>query len=194
MAPITVRSAIAGTSAVVREVSKKLVPTANIAKKQQRLAAKFRRQRYLKNPNIYTKRVSGLNKKPPGRVVAKKVTRPQIVLCNWLVTLLRPGNRLPDNVVMFKVDGKMTKFDIKNYLQEIYKIPVEKVNTSWQLGKSTRHPQKRGVMQKKPDFKRAYVIMGEGYKFRYPDDPLEFPPDDEDIVVPADHWDHDSVE
>lgn len=78
----------------------------------------------------------------------------------------------------------MTKFDIKNYLQNLYKIPVKKVETSWQLGKTKRHPTKRGILLKRPDFKRAYVTLGDGYKFRYPDEPLEFPPDEDDIVAP----------
>lgn len=186
MSPVTVRSSIAGAAKALMAAGKKVLPTADFEPKKPRLHTLHRWNRYYHEPTLTTRRVSGLNDKTP-TVREKIVTRPQILLCNWQIVLCRPGNQIPDNQVLFKVEGKMTKFDIKNYIEALYKVPVKKVETSWQLGKSKRNPAKRGLLIKHSDFKRAYVTLGDGYKFRYPDDPLEFPPDEEDIVVPTSH-------
>ena len=51
-------------------------------------------------------------------------------------TLLRTA----PNVAHFKVSPEMTKVDVKNYLEQIYKVPVVNVKTiifsgKWQLSK-----------------------------------------------------------
>lgn len=63
----------------------------------------------------------------------------------------------------------MSRLDVKNYLESIYKIDVAKVNTRIQLGK-TKTIQKgdRAFKRKFPDFKVAYVTLAQG-SFQYPD-------------------------
>jgi large subunit ribosomal protein L23 len=50
------------------------------------------------------------------------------------VKVVRPGKELPENEVMLHVPLKMTKLDVRNYLQSIYNVEVAKVNTRIQLG------------------------------------------------------------
>lgn len=49
--------------------------------------------------------------------------------------LIKPRDPQPKNVVQFEVSMQMTKFDIKNYLEKIYKVPVENVVTHIRMGK-----------------------------------------------------------
>ncbi|XP_062511490.1 large ribosomal subunit protein uL23m-like [Corticium candelabrum] len=92
----------------------------------------------------------------------------RLFLPSWYIKLVRPGVDLPDNEVMFHVPLKMTKLDIRNYLEKIYDIRVAKVNTRIQLGK-TRTIVTKGVPQKKkrPDVKVAYITLADG-TFRFP--------------------------
>lgn len=118
---------------------------------------------------------------PPEEQIKTPVTRPKILLPHWLIKIVRPGVNLKPSQVLFHIDGKMTKFDVKQYIEKIYKVPVKKVHTLWQLGKTKR---RQGV--KKKDFKKAYVELGDGYTFRYPDSPLEKAPDASCFGVPDD--------
>ena len=52
----------------------------------------------------------------------------------------------------------MTKFDIKNYLQNIYGIPVAKVNTSVMYVPFQRNHRNERVKPKE-DYKLAYVTL-----------------------------------
>ena len=61
---------------------------------------------------------------------------------------------------MFKVAPAMNKFEIKEYLQKIYDIPVKRVMTQNYMGKRKRLMGQRGVWSyKRPDFKRAIVTV-----------------------------------
>jgi large subunit ribosomal protein L23 len=84
----------------------------------------------------------------------------RICLPNWYVKVVRPGKELPENEVMLHVPLKMTKLDVRNYLQSIYNVEVAKVNTRIQLGK-TKTVLKRGQPKKMklPDVKVAYVTL-----------------------------------
>ena len=43
--------------------------------------------------------------------------------------LIRPIEKQPPNIVHFIVSMEMTKYDVKNYLEKIYKIPVVDIKT-----------------------------------------------------------------
>jgi large subunit ribosomal protein L23 len=58
----------------------------------------------------------------------------RIFLPNFWLKLVRPENKQPSNIVKFIVSLQMTKHDIKNYLEKIYKIPVVDVRTVVTMG------------------------------------------------------------
>eukprot|EP00128_Syssomonas_multiformis_P012680 Colp12_sorted_trinity150504_noHs@34218 len=98
------------------------------------------------------------------RALGSRVTTKKLVfLPDWYMKLVRPGKKVADNVAVFHVPIKMTKFDIRNYLQDIYKVRVINVNTLIQLGKTKRNF--RGVQVKAPDFKKAYVSLDTKFSF-----------------------------
>ena len=60
----------------------------------------------------------------------------------------------------FRVLPKMTKHEIKEYLTQIYDLPVKKVNTINYLGKRKRAVGKRKIIYYKyKDFKKAVVTF-----------------------------------
>ncbi|KFO11992.1 hypothetical protein N312_04293 [Balearica regulorum gibbericeps] len=61
----------------------------------------------------------------------------------------------------------MTKVDIKNYLEKIYNVPVAAVRTRIQYGANNKRNHKNQRV-KKPDYKVAYVQLGQGQTFRFP--------------------------
>lgn len=72
--------------------------------------------------------------------------------------LVRPEQNQPKNVVLFHCSMEMTKYDVKNYLTEIYKVPVTEVRTRIQLGDFKKTPHK-GYVVKGDDIKVAYVTL-----------------------------------
>ncbi|KAL2094134.1 hypothetical protein ACEWY4_011446 [Coilia grayii] len=85
----------------------------------------------------------------------------------WFLSLVRPGKEQPPDTVQFRVPLEMTKFDVRNYLQKIYNVPVVAVRTRIQFGsnKKRNHLNQR---VKHPDYKVAYVQLGEGQTFEFP--------------------------
>ncbi|CAH3014933.1 unnamed protein product [Porites evermanni] len=109
-------------------------------------------------------------------VVKKPTLQARIFLCNWYMKIVRPGRELPDNTVQFHVPMDMSKLDIRNYLQGIYKVDVYKVNTRIQHGKTKTIIKNDKLVKKKlPDYKVAYVTLASG-TFKFPD---LFPKDEE---------------
>lgn len=53
---------------------------------------------------------------------------------------------------------EMTKIDVQNYLEKIYKVPVVEVRTRIDMGKTYKEPG-RGYVIKKDDTKLAYVTL-----------------------------------
>lgn len=74
---------------------------------------------------------------------------------------MRPKEEQPANVVTFAVSTEMTKHDVKNYLEKIYKIPVVDVRTRIAMG-DTKRDLAYGYVTKKDDVKLAYVTMVSG--------------------------------
>ncbi|XP_030057080.1 large ribosomal subunit protein uL23m isoform X2 [Microcaecilia unicolor] len=87
---------------------------------------------------------------------------------NFLMTLVRPGVPQPEDIVQFRVSMQMTKFDVKNYLQKIYNVPVAAVRTRIQYGKNNKRNHKNQRI-KVPDYKVAYVQLAQGHTFQFPD-------------------------
>lgn len=58
----------------------------------------------------------------------------RIFLPNFWMKLVRPEEKQPKNVVQFIVPTGMTNYDIRNYLEKIYKINVIKVESSIENG------------------------------------------------------------
>jgi large subunit ribosomal protein L23 len=59
----------------------------------------------------------------------------RIFLPNFWLKLVRPQQKQPPNIVKFIVSIQMTKYDIRNYLEKIYKIPVVDVRTVIAMGR-----------------------------------------------------------
>nr|XP_025948582.1 39S ribosomal protein L23, mitochondrial [Dromaius novaehollandiae] len=80
---------------------------------------------------------------------------------------VRPGVPQPADTAQFRVSMEMTKVDIKNYLEKIYNVPVVAVRTRIQYGAHNRRNHKNQRV-KKPDYKVAYVQLGQGQTFQFP--------------------------
>ncbi|KAM7329609.1 large ribosomal subunit protein uL23m isoform X1 [Alexandromys fortis] len=104
---------------------------------------------------------------------------------NFFIQLVRPGTAQPEDTVQFRIPMEMTRVDLRNYLEQIYNVPVAAVRTRVQHGSNRRRDHKN-VRIKKPDYKVAYVQLAHGQTFTFPDlfpekepspaDPLEEEP------------------
>ncbi|XP_062053694.1 large ribosomal subunit protein uL23m [Lepus europaeus] len=92
----------------------------------------------------------------------------RIFRTNFFIQLVRPGTAQPEDTVQFRIPMEMTRVDLRNYLQSIYKVPVAAVRTRVQHG-SNRKRDHRNVRVKKPDYKVAYVQLAHGQRFTFPD-------------------------
>lgn len=94
----------------------------------------------------------------------------RIFLPDWKMILVRLKNNsrhaMPDNIVSFKVDPRMTDWDIKNYLEKIYKIRVAAVNSVIECGEIKN--TSKGIT-KEDDYRIAHVTLPLGEKFEWPD-------------------------
>eukprot|EP00045_Choanoeca_perplexa_P000810 m.16215 g.16215 ORF g.16215 m.16215 type:complete len:162 (+) comp10560_c0_seq4:133-618(+) len=75
--------------------------------------------------------------------------------------------RAPNDIV-FRVDMKMNKPEIKDYLESIYGIDVRGVRTQIVLGK-TKLNRRKNIKNKRSDYKLAYVTLPEDQHFPFPD-------------------------
>jgi large subunit ribosomal protein L23 len=69
------------------------------------------------------------------------------------------SNIKKNNTYTFKVDKKANKIEIRNAIEEIFKVKVKKVNTMNVRGKKRRLGAHEG---KKPDWKKAMVKLNKG--------------------------------
>ncbi|XP_041980452.1 probable 39S ribosomal protein L23, mitochondrial [Aricia agestis] len=92
----------------------------------------------------------------------------RVFLPNFWMKLVRPHEKQLPNVVHFQCSMEMTKFDVKNYLEKIYNVPVVDVRTKIALGKF-RKDVGRGYVVKDDDIKYAYVVLPKTMKFEFPD-------------------------
>ena len=69
-----------------------------------------------------------------------------------------------DNKVLFKVAKGANKIEIKNAVEKIFKVKVERVTTIVYKGKKKRMGRYEG---KRPDWKKAIVKLKEGEKLDF---------------------------
>ena len=82
----------------------------------------------------------------------------RVFLPNFFIKLVKPAPNTPKNIVNFHVAIQMTKHDVKNYLEKIYKVPVMKVNTYIKLGE-IKYIKPTRKMVKQDDIKVAIVHL-----------------------------------
>lgn len=92
----------------------------------------------------------------------------RVFLPNFFMKLIKPEVPQPPNVVQFVVSMEMSKFDVKNYLEKIYNVPVDNVVTHVRMGKLKRS-RVGGYVVKDDDYKVVYVSLPKGEKFEFPD-------------------------
>ena len=68
------------------------------------------------------------------------------------------------NQVVFRVDPRANKVEIRQAVEHLFKVKVEKVRTSRLLGKARRVGRHLG---KRPDWKKAYVTLAEGSRIDF---------------------------
>lgn len=65
----------------------------------------------------------------------------------------------------------MNAYDVRNYLEKIYKLPVVEVNTVIHTGKITPDAQGKDMV-KEADFRICHVTLPEGMTFKHPQEDL----------------------
>ena len=68
------------------------------------------------------------------------------------------------NQVIFRVHPHANKVEIRRAVETLFKVKVEKVRTSRQLGKVRRVGRHLG---RRPDWKKAYVTLAEGSRIDF---------------------------
>lgn len=72
------------------------------------------------------------------------------------------------NCYTFKVSPDANKFQIKDLVEKMYNVRVEKVNVINYAGKRKSRYTKKGLIRGRQDaFKKAYVTVAEGQKIDY---------------------------
>ena len=72
------------------------------------------------------------------------------------------------NCYTFKVSPNANKFQIKDIVEKLYNVRVEKVNIANYAGKRKQRYTKGGLIRGRRDaFKKAYVTVAEGQKIDY---------------------------
>ncbi|XP_049872182.1 probable 39S ribosomal protein L23, mitochondrial [Pectinophora gossypiella] len=92
----------------------------------------------------------------------------RVFLPNFWMKLVRPLPKQLPNIVNFQCSMEMTKYDVKNYLQKIYNVPVVEVRTRITMGKFRKDVGK-GYVVKDDDIKYAFVTLPKDMKFEFPD-------------------------
>ena len=68
------------------------------------------------------------------------------------------------NQVVFRVDRRANKVEIRQAIERLFKVKVEKVRTSRVLGKFRRVGK---TMGRRSDWKKAYVTLAEGARIDF---------------------------
>lgn len=71
---------------------------------------------------------------------------------------------MQDNKYTFMVDLKANKVEIRQAIEEIFKVKVDRVNTVRVMGKTKRVGRTVG---KRPDYKKAIVTLAEGQRIEF---------------------------
>jgi large subunit ribosomal protein L23 len=86
----------------------------------------------------------------------------------WMKMIKFPQN-LPKDTLVFEVHPQMTVYDVKNYLEKIYNVPVLTVRCHLERGKERHHPKFGYTIQPGADRRIAFVQLEEGHEFVFPD-------------------------
>ncbi|KAI6217498.1 hypothetical protein M3Y99_01763800 [Aphelenchoides fujianensis] len=74
----------------------------------------------------------------------------------WMRRRTSAGNRLPPHAAKFEVHPQMSRMDVRQYLEKIYKLPNRMGEIEW----SNRHSKRyRQALWKEDDQKFAYVFF-----------------------------------
>jgi large subunit ribosomal protein L23 len=84
---------------------------------------------------------------------------PYQVIQSPLITEKSEGKRALEQTLCFRVHPSATKTDIKNAVQQVFKVKVETVRTANYVGKLRRRGRAAGY---RADWKKAYVKLREG--------------------------------
>lgn len=90
----------------------------------------------------------------------------RVFLPDYKLVMVKTKESTADNVVTFKTDPRMTNWDIKNYLEKIYKVQVGSVKSTIKAGalKTTKEG-----LAKWEDYRIAHVTLPIGETFKWPD-------------------------
>lgn len=78
-----------------------------------------------------------------------------------LITEKGMGVKETQNTLVFEVDSKATKIEVKQAVESLFKVKVNDVRTANVEGKERRRGKFAGY---RPDWKKAYVRLKEGQK------------------------------
>lgn len=72
------------------------------------------------------------------------------------IILRRPGKEVNDNVLTFKADPKLSKPEMKQYLEKLYNLNIEQVNTVRYMGQIKK--TKVGTPRLTKSYKKVFVM------------------------------------
>lgn len=96
----------------------------------------------------------------------------RVFLPDWKITMIKShwtSDSHPNNVVLFKTDVRMTDWDVKNYLEKIYKVSVGSIKSRIVPGETFRVDEKYTLVGKKDDYRIVRLTLPEGQTFQWPD-------------------------
>jgi len=85
----------------------------------------------------------------------------------WMV-MIKPKDPVPKNEVHFKVPARMTKWDVRNYLEKIYKVPVAGIVSYVKCGRLHLPPGER-LLVKDNDWRMIVVTLKAPNEFTWPE-------------------------
>jgi len=109
------------------------------------------------------------NKHPPLPPWQKGDPQRRILFPLYTMKMLRPEISMPKNQVLFECNMQMNEHDVKNYLRQIYDVPVHHVRLTLNKGEARIHGKAALNYGRQPDFKLAYVTLAGGQTFEYPE-------------------------
>ncbi|MEN2500299.1 MAG: 54S ribosomal protein L23, mitochondrial [Marteilia pararefringens] len=88
---------------------------------------------------------------------------------HYWIRILNDKN-IPPSILKIEAHIQMTKYDIKEYLEKLYRIPVMGMRTQIFQGKLRKnYVDSQKPDQEEPDYKYAWVELPHGYEFRFPE-------------------------
>lgn len=84
---------------------------------------------------------------------------PEYKFLDHRLLLHRSAKEISENTLMFKVSEHMSKPELKQYIEKLYNIKVEKVNTARFMGKV--HRTMEGKPKAHKNYKKAFVMTNQ---------------------------------